>query len=217
MALVIASCSDTKEDKFISDVEGFVEKLEAITPSEIETNASALDQMVEDFTKRMKDEYEVDLNSYDLTEVSSKTDMQFSDEQKDKLKELNTRIQKKISELQNAANSSEDSDLGDSLTDGFDESSEQSDDSSLSESSDSEDWDELLDSYESYVDKYITYVKKASNGDMSALAEYPSLMEKAQELSDKLEKAKGQMSTSQLNRYTKIQSKMMRAAQELGK
>lgn len=77
----------------------------------------------------------------------------------------------------------------------------------------SEDWDSLLDTYESYVDKYISYMKKAANGDMSALSEYPALMEKAQELSEKIENAKDDMSSSQLKRYMNITMKMTNAVQ----
>ena len=77
----------------------------------------------------------------------------------------------------------------------------------------SEDWDNLLDTYESYVDKYISYMKKAANGDMSALSEYPALMEKAQELSEKIENAKDDMSSSQLKRYMNITMKMTNAVQ----
>lgn len=80
-------------------------------------------------------------------------------------------------------------------------------------SSGSEDWDSLLDTYESYVDKYISYMKKAANGDMSALSEYPTLMEKAQELSEKIENAKDDMSSSQLKRYMNITMKMTNAVQ----
>lgn len=80
-------------------------------------------------------------------------------------------------------------------------------------SSGSEDWDSLLDTYESYVDKYISYMKKAANGDMSALSEYPALMEKAQELSEKIENAKDDMSSSQLKRYMEITMKMTNAVQ----
>lgn len=80
-------------------------------------------------------------------------------------------------------------------------------------SSGSEDWDSLLDTYESYVDKYISYMKKAANGDMSALSEYPALMEKAQELSEKIENAKDDMSSSQLKRYMNITMKMTNAVQ----
>lgn len=89
------------------------------------------------------------------------------------------------------------------------------DDNSVISSSDSEDWDELLTSYEKYVDKYISYVKKAAKGDMTALAEYPSLMEKAQEFSEKMQNAQSNMSASQWSRYMKITTKMTKAAQEM--
>ena len=79
----------------------------------------------------------------------------------------------------------------------------------------SEDWDALLTSYEEYVDKYISYLKKAAKGDMTALAEYPSLMEEAQKFSYKLQKAQGNMSASQRERYNKISMKMVKAAQEM--
>lgn len=84
-----------------------------------------------------------------------------------------------------------------------------------SEASGSEDWDSLLDSYEKYVDKYISYVKKAAKGDMSALSEYPDLLEKAQEFSSKMENAQGEMSSSQWSRYMKITNKLARAGQNL--
>lgn len=84
-----------------------------------------------------------------------------------------------------------------------------------SSSSSSEDWDALLNSYEEYVDKYITYAKKAAQGDMSALAEYPALMSKAQEFSTKISSATSEMSASQLARYTQITQKMADAARSL--
>ncbi len=89
------------------------------------------------------------------------------------------------------------------------------DDESTSSSSDSEDWDALLDSYERYVDKYIAYAKKAAKGDMSAFSEYPALLEQAQEYSEKLQNAKGEMSAAQWDRYNKITMKMANAAQEM--
>lgn len=85
-------------------------------------------------------------------------------------------------------------------------------DSYSSSSSGSQDWDALLNSYEQYVDKYISYMKKAAKGDMSALSEYPALMEKAQEFSEKMENAQGDMSASQWARYMKITNKMTQAA-----
>lgn len=79
----------------------------------------------------------------------------------------------------------------------------------------SQDWDALLNSYEQYVDKSISYMKKAEKGDMSALDEYPALMEKAQEFSEKMENAQGDMSASQWRRYMKITKKMTKAAENM--
>ena len=91
---------------------------------------------------------------------------------------------------------------------------EDDDESISSSSTGSEDWDSMLDSYEQYVNKYIALLKKASNGDMTAMAEYAGLMQKAQELSDKISGAQGDMSASQWARYMKITTKMTTAAQE---
>ena len=79
----------------------------------------------------------------------------------------------------------------------------------------SADCDSMLDSYEQYVNKYIALLKKASNGDMTAMEEYPALMNKAQELSDEMQNAQGSMSASQLARYSRISTKMLKAAQEM--
>lgn len=107
----------------------------------------------------------------------------------------------------------------DSSSSSDDESSSSDDDddtdSYSSSSSDSQDWDALLNSYEQYVDKYILYMKKAAKGDMSALTEYPALMEKAQEFSEKMENAQGDMSASQWAKYNEITQKMLEAAQEM--
>lgn len=96
-------------------------------------------------------------------------------------------------------------------------SSEENDENEIiySSESDSEDWDALLESYEEYVDKYISYMKKAAKGDMNALSEYPALLEKAQEFSEKMQNAQGVMSSSQWSRYIKITNKMTKAAQEM--
>ena len=93
--------------------------------------------------------------------------------------------------------------------------SDSEDVSANNSSSDSEDWDALLNSYEQYVNKYISLVKKASNGDMSAMAEYPALLEKAEDISSRLDDAKGDMSASQKARYLKITNKMAKAAQQM--
>lgn len=82
-------------------------------------------------------------------------------------------------------------------------------------SSASNDFDEVLDSYEEYVDQYVSYMKKAANGDMSALTEYPALMEKAQEVSKKIEDSKDEMSAAQASRYVQITNKMTAAATQM--
>lgn len=79
----------------------------------------------------------------------------------------------------------------------------------------SSDWDKLLDEYEKYVDLYISTYKKAMNGDLSAMTEYVKLMKSAQKLSDKLDKAKDDMSSEQLQRYMKILKKMTNAIESM--
>ena len=78
--------------------------------------------------------------------------------------------------------------------------------------SSSENWDKVLDSYEKYVNKYIATLKKASNGDPTAMAEYASLLKEAEKLNKKLQKAQGSMTAAQLARYEKITMKMANAA-----
>lgn len=77
------------------------------------------------------------------------------------------------------------------------------------------DWDKILDDYEEFVNKYIKLAKKAQNGDMSAITEYAKILEKAQSLSEKLEKAKSDLTVKQANRYAKISLKMLEAAGDL--
>lgn len=79
----------------------------------------------------------------------------------------------------------------------------------------SSDYDKLLDDYEDYVDSYLKLLKKANDGDASAIAEYPKVYEKAVKLGDDLEAAKGNMSNKQIERFSKILSKMGTAIQEM--
>ncbi len=81
---------------------------------------------------------------------------------------------------------------------------------------DEEDFNKLLDSYENYVDQYIKFFKKASKGDTpSAMSEYAILLEKATELSEKLEKTQGQMTSEQLRRYLDITAKFTAGIAEI--
>ena len=77
------------------------------------------------------------------------------------------------------------------------------------------DWDQILDEYDNFVDKYISLLKKSSSGDMSAMTEYLEYMEKAQDLADQLSEAEDDMTSAQMARYMKIMTKMANAASDL--
>lgn len=96
-----------------------------------------------------------------------------------------------------------------------DASAETSYDEEEPASSNGEDWDSLLDSYEEYVDMYISLLKKASAGDLSAVSEYADYLNKAQEFSKKLENSTDEMTVSQVARLSKITQKMLQAAQNM--
>lgn len=76
-------------------------------------------------------------------------------------------------------------------------------------------WDSALDGYEEYTDKYIELLKKSKNGDASALMEYASFLQKAQDAQTKLSKAGNDLSTTQMARFTQIQTKLLKSAQEI--
>lgn len=80
------------------------------------------------------------------------------------------------------------------------------------QSTDSKKWDKILDDYESYVDQYIKLLKKATSGDLSAMTEYVSFLEKAQELQEELDGAKDELTTTQMKRLVKINQKLTDAA-----
>lgn len=81
-----------------------------------------------------------------------------------------------------------------------------------SSNDDSNNWDELLDEYEKFVDKYIAMYKKAMAGDMTALSSYADLLKSAEDISEKLENAEDDLTTSQLSRYMNISQKLTTAA-----
>lgn len=97
----------------------------------------------------------------------------------------------------------------DTMTDNL---SEEHAESQSTASSTSNKWDDLLDSYDNYVEEYISFMFKAKDGDADALSKYPSLLEKAQALSDDLSAAEGEMTSYQWARYMEITKKMAIAA-----
>lgn len=78
-------------------------------------------------------------------------------------------------------------------------------------SSRSSDIDEMLVSYEKYVDQYIKYVKKVSDGDLSAMVEYTNFLEKTTDLAEKMEKVQSNFSSAQLKKYLEINNKFTNA------
>lgn len=86
---------------------------------------------------------------------------------------------------------------------------------SVGMSHDDQDWDEILTSYERYVDNYIKLVKKANTGDVSLVAEYAEAMESATDLQSKLQGAGVNLSASQLSRFTKLQTKLLNASSSM--
>lgn len=93
---------------------------------------------------------------------------------------------------------------------------EEDNDNDLSETtSGDENFDEWLNEYEEYCNSYIALMKKASNGDMSVIAEYTKMLQKAQKMSKKMEEVKGNLTPAQLAKFQRIQAKLMKAAQNL--
>lgn len=68
---------------------------------------------------------------------------------------------------------------------------------------------------ESYSTPSIPNMKKAAKGDMNVLADYPALMEKAEEFGSKMENTQDDMSASQWSRFMKITNKKLTAIQQM--
>jgi len=124
-----------------------------------------------------------------------------------------------VEEQDNESLSDMASEMKSTLTDAFSDVTEDLDiDEDDDESSDnistksSNDWDKVLDDYESLVDSYVKLAKKAKEGDMSAISEYPNILEKAQRISSQLENSKDELSLKQATRYAKISAKMAKAS-----
>lgn len=75
--------------------------------------------------------------------------------------------------------------------------------------------DDMLDGYEEFVDKYISLFKKASKGDLSAIADCEAYLESGETLSLKVQSISSLMNAAQMKRYTEITAKMGKAASEI--
>ena len=75
-------------------------------------------------------------------------------------------------------------------------------------------FDEWLDSYEEFCNDYISLIKKAAQGDMDAVSEYPEMLKKAQDLGEKMQQSQSEATPEQWARFLEIQKKLMKAAAE---
>lgn len=75
----------------------------------------------------------------------------------------------------------------------------------------SSDWDVALDEYEKYMDDYIRFIKKGKAGDATAMLDAVELMSKAESVSKQLNDAKDELTTKQIKKFAKIQTKMLDA------
>lgn len=78
----------------------------------------------------------------------------------------------------------------------------------IDSSTKSSEWDELLDDYEEYIDDYISCVKKANNGDLSAMSDMVDLLEDTQELQEDISEISDDLTTAQQSRYLKLTQKL---------
>lgn len=90
---------------------------------------------------------------------------------------------------------------------------EQSISSSNKTNYENKEWDKMLSDYENYVDEYLKFYIKAKEGDISALQEYPKLLEKTEKLQNSLAEAQTNktLTESQIRKMMRIQNKILEA------
>ncbi len=80
---------------------------------------------------------------------------------------------------------------------------------------DKENLDKILDDYEKLIDEYIRLVKAAKAGDSTAMLESVSILERYQDLGERLEKNKEAMTPKQMKKFLRIQKKLLKVAASL--
>lgn len=91
-------------------------------------------------------------------------------------------------------------------------SNDDEDDNKTTSKNSSKNWDKVLSDYESYTNQYIKLLKKANAGDISAMTEYVNMLQKAQDIQESLSDANDEMTPAQLQRFMRIQEKLINAA-----
>lgn len=79
---------------------------------------------------------------------------------------------------------------------------------SSSRSSSSSEWDEILDDYERFINRYVSVLKRANQGDFDAISESANLMSEYSDFVEKLDNASSNMTAKQVARYNKITMKV---------
>lgn len=78
-----------------------------------------------------------------------------------------------------------------------------------------EDWNDILISYENYINTYIKLMKKAKAGDTSIMNDYEEALSGANNLATKLASAENSMTSSQIQKFAQLQTKFTNAAMSL--
>lgn len=191
-AFLIISCGETENRKTVKNLEKCFGNIKTINDAEVLSQEEAIEiaQCMLPHLQSVKDK--VDKMSREeavifLDQLEVETN---KSKYSEIIKELNYRKVKQLAALGGEINSSK-------------------------PVSSNRDWDKILDDYENYIDEYLKFLKKANQGDMSALLEYNELLEKAEKLDRQLTDADDQLTNRQLSRFTKIQNKMTEAMLEM--
>ena len=195
---MLSSCKSNEEklDKLTSNIEEIVEQLDD------ESSAEATLKLVakfESLTKHVPSSL-LKLNKEEFMALSGSED--FINAVNEYYSTLSTTAIKRgldeIGGLDNLLNSKEEMPY-----------EEETDYSSSSISS--KKWNKILDKYEKMVDKLIPMYKKIAKGDMNVLVDCTKYTESVYSLAEELEDAKSEMSSTQLERFLNITSKLTKA------
>jgi 3-oxoacyl-ACP reductase-like protein len=69
-------------------------------------------------------------------------------------------------------------------------------------------YDQIINDYSSMIDQMIEMNKKIEAGDMSAMNNYQSLMQKSAKLSQDIQNVQGQLTPEQLSKYEQLMTKI---------
>lgn len=69
----------------------------------------------------------------------------------------------------------------------------------------------MLESYENYVDEYISLMEKSKSGNIVDSKDYERMMKKAEEFGEKMDNSTDDMTVNQITRFSEIQAKLTTA------